>query len=265
MEGAVSPATATLAWRIKLATILLPTIGFAALTIGQAFPETERVAAGVSARGMLASMRHPLFIILFVLIWLTTPTELGPGQWIGSVITKLTGMPGILVLVYTSGVAFLFRFVGGGLVHKLSPYRLLAIASATAMIGIYGLGVSHSALSLYVSATMYGAGTCFFWPVILSTTSEQFPAAGPAGLAAMAGAGQLATAFVLPLMGHWYDRWGAAATFEYLASFPAFLTLVFVVLYFYQRAKGGYRPVSLESQHPRQSSLFRGNRSLTDE
>ena len=43
-------------------------------------------------------------------------------------ITNLTGMQGVLILVYTAGIMFLLRFFGGGIAHKFSPMGLLTSA-----------------------------------------------------------------------------------------------------------------------------------------
>ena len=81
---------------------------------------------------------------------------------------------------------------------------------------------------------------------MLGMTAERFPKGGALLLAMMGGAGNLAIAFILPVMGHWYDERGAAAAFRYVAVLPAILTLVFAGLWLWFRAKGGYRPVTLE-------------------
>ena len=246
LDGAIAPAIATLGWRLKLATILIPTIGFCLLVRGQEFPATERVSAGVSNGEMFRSMLKPMFLLWSGLIWLTTATELGPEQWIPSLITHLTGMQGILVLAYTQGIFFFVRFFGGGLVHKLSPYRVLAIAGALACIGIYFLGTANNTPRVFLFATIFGLGTPFFWPVMLSTASEQFPKTGAAGLAVLAASGQLATAFALPIIGHLYDRQGPAATFRSIALIPFIFAIIFGFLTLRYRTNGEYRPVVLE-------------------
>jgi len=80
---------------------------------------------------------------------------------------------------------------------------------------------------------------------MLSVTSESFPRGGAFLLALMGGAGNLAIAFVLPIIGGWYDTHGAAAAFRYVAVLPVVLTVVFVALFVYYRSRGGYRPVAL--------------------
>jgi hypothetical protein len=61
----------------------------------------------------------------------------------------------------------------------------------------------------------------------------------------MGGAGMLSVALALPLMGSAFDKYGAGAALQYVAILPVILTVVFGGLYFYFKARGGYRPVQL--------------------
>jgi hypothetical protein len=250
LDQPVPAAVATLGWRLKLSLILIPAISFAAMVVGQEFPKTERLAAGISNKTMARETLRPMFLLWFALMWLTASTELGPDQWIGSVITNLTGMQGILVLIYTAGVVFLFRSFGAGMAHRMSPIGLLIAASVLSAIGLYGLGAARQPVMVFAAATIFGAGTSYFWPVMLGVTSEQFPKTGPLGLAIMGGTGQLATAFILPVMGRWYDTSGAQAAFQYVAVLPVVLTVVFSMLFLHYRARGGYKPVAIGEDHP---------------
>jgi MFS family permease len=245
LDQPVPAAVATLGWRLKLCLILFPAAGFAALVLGQQFPKTERLAAGVSNQEMLRETWRPMFLLWFAVMWLTSSTELGPDQWIGSAMTKLTGMQGILVLVYTAGVVFLFRSFGAGMAHRLSPIGLLVIASILSAAGLFGLGSARTPVMAFAAATVFGAGTSYFWPVMLGVTSERFPKTGALGLAIMGGTGQLASAFILPVMGRWYDTSGPEAAFHDVAILPVALTIVFSLLFLRDRATGGYRPVAL--------------------
>jgi hypothetical protein len=94
---------------------------------------------------------------------------------------------------------------------------------------------------------VFGAGKTYFWPTMLGVTSERFPRGGSALLAIMGGAGNLAVAFILPVMGGWYDQYGASAAFRYVAVLPAILTTTFGVLFFYYRSTGGYRAVKIHA------------------
>ncbi|MBM3496310.1 MAG: MFS transporter, partial [Armatimonadetes bacterium] len=77
-----------------------------------------------------------LFIILALLMMPLATTELGVDSWVtdlmGPEMEKLKINAG-WILVYTSLIMMILRFMAGSIVHRLSPLGLLAIASAIAM------------------------------------------------------------------------------------------------------------------------------------
>jgi len=67
--------------------------------------------------------------------------------------------------------------------------------------------MSHtSGAMLFGAATIFAFGVCFFWPTMLGTMSERFPKTGALGLAIMGGAGMLSGGYIVPLVGHWFDK-----------------------------------------------------------
>lgn len=249
LDAGVSPDGATFGWRVKMMTILVPAAAYLVLMSGQRFPTTERVQAGVSVGEMFREILRPLFVLWFVCMCMTSSAELGPDQWVGPLISNLTGMRGILILVYTAGIMFLLRFfVGGRLAHWLSPLGLLTIAAALTAVGLFALATVHTPMQAFLAATIFGIGKAFFWPAMLGVTSEQFPRAGALGLAIMGGAGNLAVALILPLMGGWYDQHGAATAFRYVAVMPVMLVVIFGALAIYYRRTGGYRAIQLKAR-----------------
>jgi len=241
----VAAETATLGWQIKLATVLLPALGFILMILGQKFPPSERVAAGVSAPDMVREVFRPMFLLWFACMWMTASTELGPDQWVSSVITATTGMQGILILVYTSGIMFVLRFFAGPLAHRLSPLGLLTMSAVLSAIGLFALSSVTAPAMAFVAATIFGVGKTYFWPTMLGVTSERFPRGGPLLMAVVGGAGMLSVGLILPEMGKWYDREGAAAAFRHVAVLPLVLTVVFGALFFHYRSIGGYKAVKL--------------------
>jgi MFS family permease len=248
-----SAASATLGWQIKLATVLAAAAAYLFMIRGQQFPPTERVAAGVPAGDMFREALRPMFLLLWCCMWMTAATELGTDQWVGSLITNLTGMQGVLILVYTAGIMFVLRFFGGPLAHRFSPMGLMTICAILSTVGLYGLGRATTPAEAFAAATLFGVGKTFFWPVMLGVTAELFPKGGALLLAIMGGTGNLAAAFILPVMGGWYDTAGAGAAFLYVAVLPAILTVVFGMLYFYYKSRGGYRAVALEQVQPEEA------------
>jgi len=214
----------------------------------ETLPSTERAAAGVSTRAMFGEAMRPMFLLFFVCMCMTSSAELGPDQWVGPLIANLTGMRGILILVYTAGIMFLLRFfMAGRLARVLSPVAVLAISSVLTAIGLFALAGVKTPAQAFLAATVFGVGKTFFWPNMLAITAERFPRGGAFLLAMMGGAGNLAAALILPLMGGWYDQYGAATAFRYVAVMPLALTLMFAALTFYYRRSGGYRVVHLDA------------------
>jgi MFS family permease len=248
-----SAASATLGWQIKLATVLVAAVAYLFMIRGQQFPPTERVAAGVTSAEMFREALRPMFLLLWCCMWMTAATELGTDQWVGSLITNLTGMQGVLILIYTAGIMFVLRFFGGPLAHRFSPMGLMTICAVLSTVGLYGLGKATTPAEAFAAATLFGVGKTFFWPVMLGVTAELFPKGGALLLAIMGGTGNLAVAFILPVMGGWYDTAGAGAAFLYVAVLPAILTVVFAMLYFHYKSRGGYRAVALEQVQPEEA------------
>jgi MFS family permease len=242
----VTASLATIGWQVKLAVVLIPAVGFALLIRGEQFPETERVTAGVSTGQMFRQTLQPMFLLLFVCMWITAATEIGPDQWIGSLITNMAGMHGILILVYTAGIMFVLRFFGGSLPRKLSPPGILTLSAILSAVGLWALSNVASPAQAFAAATVFGVGKTFFWPVMLGMTAERFPKGGALLLAIIGGAGNLSIAFVLPVMGAWYDNEGPAAAFRYVAILPLILTVIFGGLFLHYRREGGYKAIRLE-------------------
>lgn len=197
------------AWKVKMALILLPTLGYGYLILGQPFPTTERVATGVSYRQMLGEAVRPLFLCFLVLMMLTAATELGPNQWIGNMLQNLVGIQGILLLIYTAGIMFVGRrFFAGAVVQALSPLGVLTAGSALSALGLWVLSEAHVASTVFVAATLFGVGTTFFWPTMLGVVAERFPKGGALLLGLMGGAGMLFLGYVaVPLMGDLQNRY----------------------------------------------------------
>lgn len=244
----LDPARTTFGWQLKIGLLLIPAAAYGLMFMRQKLPDTERVAAGVSSGDMFRESLRPMFLLFFLLMWLTAATELGPDQWVGPLITNLTHMSGILILVYTAGIMFVLRsFVGGTLARLFSPLGLLMISSIASAIGLFGLASVTTPVSAFIAATIFGAGKTFFWPTMMAVTSEQFPRGGALLLAIMGGAGNLAVAFILPMMGGWYDSQGAAAAFRYVGILPIVLTVVFGILLLYYKSAGGYKAIRLKT------------------
>ncbi|MGA7631758.1 MAG: MFS transporter, partial [Terriglobales bacterium] len=194
-----------LSWRAEMATILLPTFAYGLFFFRTDLPPTERVEGGVTASVMYRQALRPGFLLLLFCILLTAATELGPNQWIPSLLTDTLHLSGVVVLIWITGLMAIGRRFAGPIVQRISPTALLMFSAILAAIGLFGLGSSSSAIGVFVTATVYALGVCYFWPTMYGITAERFPAGGAFLLSLMGGMGMLSDALVIPLIGRMYD------------------------------------------------------------
>ncbi|MFI5357773.1 MAG: MFS transporter [Opitutales bacterium] len=243
---------AGLGWKVQFGAMLVPTVAYGVMFLGQTLPRTERVEAGVSTGQMFAACVRPAFLLMVACMLLTAATELGPGQWIPNILTH-AGVSGILVLVWITGLMAVGRQFAGIFVHRLAPAGMLLMSAILSALGLYAM--SHaSGPRLFGAATVFALGVCFFWPTMLGFVNENYPRTGALGLAIMGGAGMLSVSFVLPVIGRFYDQgiaqrlagrattelpttdWAAVQasagleTLGRMAVLPTVLALVFLVL-----------------------------------
>ncbi|MEO2168279.1 MAG: MFS transporter [bacterium] len=272
LGGIIGALLGGIGWRGQFAFVMLPAAATAFLCLGVAFPRTERAAGGVSWGEMWKEIpRRPMFLVFFACMFLTAASELAPGQWIDFTLTRTVGMRGIWLLVYVSGMMFVFRHFAGTFVHRLgSPVALLWGSSVFAAVGLVLLPHATDPLSGLLAATVWGLGVCFLWPTMLATVSERFPRGGELFIGLMGVAGAMAIQFVLPALGAIFDAEkvrlagsagalealdptaqhailarAAQASFETNAILPAILIVVFGLMWAADRRRGGYRPGTL--------------------
>jgi MFS family permease len=271
-------------WQVKFALVLVPTIIYAAMLIGQRFPPTERVASGVSNTEMVRDAFNPAFIVLMCAMLLTASLELGPGQWVDAVLSKTVGFPGILVLVYVSILMFVFRFFAGPLAHKFSPIGLMWISSILAGLGLVALSYANNPVLGLLAATVWGFGVCYMWPTMLGITSERFPRGGAFTMGLMGTVGNVAIYFGLPIIGGIYDHFtqknlppgsslkdltaqaaanpaiaaqleaaktlAAPYAFRYVGLLSLVLIAIFGVWWLMDKQRGGYKAIQLVQADP---------------
>lgn len=237
-------------WHILIATLFIPAAIYGFLFLKLDFPKTERVTSGVSTKQMFMACAAPLFIIMLLCMFMTGATELGTNTWIVALLSG-ANVSGILVLVFINGLMALGRSFAGPVVHRLNPNGMLIISSLLALVGLFLLSRA-SGYAAFGAAFVFAAGVCFFWPTMLGFVSEYIPKTGALGLSLMGGAGMFSTSLLVPVMGHWYDNFKAAAvasglsdadanatagshTFLKVAVMPAILVVVFILIYMARR------------------------------
>lgn len=214
-----------LSWQAKYALVMVPALIFGGLCLTIRFPPTERAAAGVSTMSMVGELRRPLFWVFFLAMFLTTAAELAPGQWVDFALTRTTGLQGIWLLIYVSGLMFVMRHFAGTLAHRISPVGVLWVSCLLASLGLWALSRANSPVTAILAATLWGTGVCFLWPTMLAAASERFPRGGALLMGLMGTAGTTSIWFFLPRMGSIYDQAKVALAAGQDPGNPALLML----------------------------------------
>jgi MFS family permease len=124
-------------WQVKLGAIAVPATSYLVMALSLAYPKTERVVSNVSTGEMWREAGRPLFLLLFVCMWMTAAAELAPDQWFPAVMGALVPqLQGVLFLAYTAGLMFLLRFYASGIAHK-APIATLVVCSLLTATGLY--------------------------------------------------------------------------------------------------------------------------------
>ena len=240
-------------WQIKIALILIPTVAYGVLLLGQRFPATEGVRSGVSMGEMFrATLTTPLMLLMLLCMAMTASIELGPNRWVPAVL-EAGGMAGILVLVYVNGIMAVMRYWAGPVVHRLSPTGILLASAVISGAGLLWLSFGGSMASVLASATVFAIGVCYFWPTMLGFVSERVPRSGALGLGLMGTVGMAVVGLVTsPWMGGIADR----VTHEALDKDRAYVVLV--------QAAGALQSESLRTPGPEGDDLRSALELLTD-
>lgn len=231
-------------WQAKMLLLLVPSVSYAFLFLGQRFPATERAAAGVPFSRMFTESLRPFFIVLWLCMWLTAATELGPGQWMSNIFNEVmqsSAQAGILVLVWVNGIMYLMRQFLAGVAHRTSPVALIAVTAVPAAVGLFLFGMARTPFAAFAAAAFFAVGTAFWWPAMLGITSERFPRGGALLLAIIGATGAFSTAIAGPVMGWINERYGADRVLSIWAALPAALIVIFTCIYLRDRLSGGYR------------------------
>ncbi len=197
-------------WELRLGLGFIPAILYGIILLPQPFPHTEGRQAGVSISEMFrATFTSPIFLLFLFCMMITASLELGPNRWVPAVL-QAGGVPGILVLVWISGLMAVLRYFAGPFVERYSPTGLLLFSSIASGVGLYMLSYSQSYVMIAIAATIFAVGISFFWPTMLGSVNERVPRSGALGMALMGGVGMVVVgAFTIPLMGDIADQYAA--------------------------------------------------------
>lgn len=241
-------------WQVKMALLLPPVFLYGFSFAREKVPSTERVQYRVPAGMMFREALRPGFLVMLVCILLIADTELGPSQWIPSLLTRMAHFPWVVVLVWITGMEAIGHLFAGRLVAHISPIALLLGCTPLAAVGLFGLGTMATRRGIFLAATIFAVGVCFCWPTMYGITSGRFPAGGAFLLALVGGMGMLSDAFVVPLIGKMYDIWGPGPALRRVAIVPLRATIPLHILLpgdtQCQSRRRDFGPIKLKTSKP---------------
>ena len=240
---------ASLGWQSQIWIIMIPTLIYAYLYMGQEFPK-PKVQVATSVAGNLKAMATPIYIFILGCMALTAISEFGPQQWT-SLIMASSGAQPMVILALVTGLMAVGRYFGGDIVHRLDQTGVLLGSAVLAAIGIF-LFSTQTGMMTYVAAIFFALGICYFWPNMIGFVAEKIPASGALGMSIVGGMGMFSTSIFQPIIGGWIDasreRQSATGltgealelaagqqTLTYMISFPVILIILFTILYFWQK------------------------------
>jgi MFS family permease len=237
-----------LGWEAQIWIILVPTIIYAYLFYGQAFPEPKKEIASFAQN--LKAMATPLFIFMCVCMTLTAISEFGPQQWTGIIMAK-SGAEPMVILALVTGLMAVGRYFGGEFVHKFDQTGVLLGSAVFTAIGIFLFSTQTGPMA-YVAAIFFAMGVCYFWPNMIGFIAEKIPLSGAIGMSIVGAFGMFSTSIWQPIIGGWIDsaREKAAAanlegdslelaagqaTLQTMITFPVILIVLFTILLIWVR------------------------------
>ena len=176
-------------WPFQLGVIYVPILAYGWLVLPERFPRTENAQAGLPVAEMFRyTLTHPLFLLMLLMMAITTSMELGPMRWVPAVL-EAVGMHGILVLVWISGWMVVLRLLATHFVERLAPTGMLLGASILTGSGLFLLSYVEGMWSALAVATIFAWGVAFFFPTMVGFVSERMPKTGSLGIVLTAGVG----------------------------------------------------------------------------
>ena len=241
--------TLDLGWQAQIWIIMIPTLIYAYLFMGQEFPK-PKIEGVTSISENFKAMLSPIYIFILACMALTAISEFGPQQWT-SLILSNSGAHPMVILDLITGLMAIGRYFGGDIVHKFDQTGVLLGSAILTAIGIFLLSTQTGGM-VYVAAVFFALGVCYFWPNMIGFVAEKIPLSGALGMSIVGGMGMFSSSIFQAIIGGWIDSSTAEQaalgltgtdlelaagqqTLTYMISFPAILIVLFTILYFWQR------------------------------
>ena len=239
---------AGMGWQAQMWVTMVPTIIYAVLFYGKAFPKSKEETTHLSKN--FKAMLSPVYIFLFFCMALTAISEFGPQQWVGLIMSNSGASP-MLILALVTGLMAVGRFFAGPVVKRFGQTGVLLMSAIFAAIGIYLLSTVTGPMA-YAAAIIFAVGVCYFWPTMIGSVAQRAPLSGALGMSVLGGIGMFSTAIFQPIIGSWIDKARTVSaisgltgtdlelaagqhTLAKMVAFPIILIVLFTIFFIWQK------------------------------
>ncbi|CAO3311330.1 MULTISPECIES: MFS transporter [Pseudomonas] len=221
---AVTLESSSFDWRYMFSLSLLPASVALVMLFFVDFPPTERVANGVSFKGMCKEIFvKPGILVLVGVMFFALACETVPQNWLDIVVGQISGIKGTWLLIYVAIAYLLARGFAEIALKRVHAVSILIFACLAIFVSVLGLAYAKNPYITMGATALLGIGAALLWPNMLAIASERYPNTGSLGIGLMCAAGMASGYVVVPWMGGLYDGFKVAAAggsqaFEALAA-----------------------------------------------
>ena len=233
------------------ATCAAAALAFALVDFGEA---GQRPPATGSASSALASLaRHPLLLLLCLVVLLYVGAEMGVASWVGEYFVEVHGLTAATaaysVSVYWGGL-LCGRFLAWAAYHGHRQHYFLLALSVTAALGVCLALVIGTPLLAMALIFISGLGYSCVYPVVMTIaglrfTEEQSLAVGAVSTAG--GLGSLACPFIMSGIA---EHFGVATGFWFYGAVTVAMALAALVVALLVRREGPRLGIAPEAAAP---------------
>jgi len=173
--------------------------------------------------------RQPVFWVLALCMVLAAATEMGPANWLPTLIQSMApaggsaaegGLLAGLGLAVFGGLMAAGRFGASAMADRLGTRRLLALAAAICTVSLAAVVLPLGTAYRVVCLGVLGLGVACFWPTLLAVAGDRFPQAGASMFSVLSAMGAIGCAAAPVALGYLGTAFGSL-TWAMAALAPA--------------------------------------------
>ena len=227
----LQPAGVTWRWTFRLLGVLCVPYGVVS-ALGALPRQAHRGPLRLRVRTLVL---RPVFWIVALAMFLAAMTELGPANWLPSLVQSLAAPGGPTArssLLAGAGLAVFGtlmaagRFTASAAASRVGVHRLLAAAAAISMVCLAAVALPLGTAWRIGCLGILGFSVACFWPTLLAIAGDRFPEAGASMYSVLSAVGCIGCAVAPAAIGYLAGPFGSLApAMAVLALAPALVLI----------------------------------------